>query len=310
MKLFEFKDTRIFFNDFNGQQQLILDYAPLRNHSNNSTNIRNQQGYLENTYIPWLAQIFKRVAQWQENGQLNGNGIDYLLTSLLMIQQLISKQRNFHILEIGCDTGALSVLIAEILRHFNSANRLICVSEEQVNTEQDRWLQLMSTSPAADIVSRYIGDFTELPFAENYFDLVIINGTTEFKQTEQVFRQAALVLRNQGILYGIADQRPDIDQVYMEDFKSSVSYALSETATIWTKRLSAKDKESLIDQLFQVRFTKIKQKISDNLVAITDLITKLNQLTDPELDTLINAVNRIEDLVIAIYNQLISVNLK
>lgn len=310
MNLFEFKDTKVFFNDFNGQQHLVLNYAPLINHSSMPSYVMNQEGYLANNFFDWLSAIFTRVNQWKSEGKLVGDEVTYLVTSLLIVQQLVKKQRNFRILEIGCDKGAFSVLIAEILKHFNLNNRLVCVSEEQVNTEQDIWLQLMSTSSAANIVSRYIGDFTELPFKENYFDLVIINGTTQFLQAERVFQQAALVLRNQGILYGINEQRPDMDVAWSKMLGDSARYLVDEETAVYAKQLSAKNKQMLIAQTPQNQFSKIKSIISNNLAIIEDHIFNLNHLTAVELDNTIKVVSQTEDQTLKIFNQLISLNLK
>jgi ubiquinone/menaquinone biosynthesis C-methylase UbiE len=310
MKIFEFKDTKVFFNDFNQQQQLVLDYSPLLNHSSMPSYLVNQKGYQTNNFLDWLSVIFTKVSQWKVNGAIASNGLVYLITSLLTVQQLVRKQRDFHVLEIGCDSSALSVLIAEILKHFNSNNRLICVSEEQVNTEQDIWLQLMSTSSAADIVSRYIGDFTDLPFRENYFDIVIINGNTQFAQVEKVFQQAALVLRNQGILYGISEQRPDVEAAWSKMLGASDCYPVDEGTVVYAKQLSAKNKQMLIAQTPQNQFSKIKSIISNNLAIIEDHIFNLNHLTAVELDNTIKVVSQTEDQTLKIFNQLISLNLK
>jgi ubiquinone/menaquinone biosynthesis C-methylase UbiE len=310
MKIFEFKDTKVFFNDFNQQQRLVLDYSPLINHSSMPSYLVNQKGYRTNNFLDWLSAIFTRVSQWKDNGAIASNGLVYLITSLLTVQQLVRKQRDFHVLEIGCDPGALSVLIAEILKHFNSNNRLICVSEEQVNTEQDIWLQLMSTSSAADIVSRYIGDFTDLPFRENYFDIVIINGNTQFAQVEKVFQQAALVLRNQGTLYGISEQRPDVDVAWSKMLGAADCYPVDEETVVYAKQLSAKNRQVLMAQTTQNKFSKIKETVNDNLTIIKNSVFNLNNLTKNELDKTIGVVSQTEDQILKIFNQLISLNLK
>lgn len=310
MRLFEFKDTRVFFNDFKGHQQLILDYSPLKNYSSMPSYYINTKGYFSDNFVNWLSTIFIRASKLKTVGKITGNNLEYLVTSLFIIQQLVNKQRNFRVLEIGCDNGVLSVLIAEILKHFNSDNRLICVSEEQVNTEQDQWLKLMSTSSAIDIVSRYIGDFTELPFRENDFDLVIVNGTMQFVQAKSVFEQAALVLRNQGILYVIAELQTDLFALSSESLKNSSNYLINETTTVFFKKLSRADRKALITHTSQIKVFKTKRTIIDNLNIIKEPIINLSNLTAIELDEIIKIVSRTEDLVLNIFNQLISLKLK
>ncbi|MFT9412285.1 class I SAM-dependent methyltransferase, partial [Liquorilactobacillus hordei] len=312
MEYFEFKGTKIIFNDVKEGQKVILDYSPLRNHSALSTFQMGKSGFLENVFLNRLSPLFKKIFDLYDLSKLKGNGGAYILSLLLVVQEMISNDRKYRILEIGCDTGILSVILAEILKQFNKDNRLICVSEEQVDTNTDLWLNLMSTSPAADIVSRYIGNFGELPFEDDYFDLVIINGNTSFKHSKKVLQEAIKIIRNKGILLGMADNRPDLSGIFQKNWGNSKVYTINKKIKIFEHRVSNEEKKKEYSKSNIGREKLLKEKITNNLQSIKAIFDEAreNVKNKIQLDDLIALIDSTEDSMILMRNMIMDSRIK
>ncbi|WP_017719781.1 PatA/PatG family cyanobactin maturation protease [Kamptonema formosum] len=101
-----------------------------------------------------------------------------------------------YVLDAGCGTGGPSVAIAQSVEGVRVEG--INLSEGQVSKAQ----QLVREAGLADRVRIQLGDYHDLPFEDNIFDVVVFFDTASYSDNfPQLFAEIYRVLRPQGTLY-------------------------------------------------------------------------------------------------------------
>ncbi|WP_017719780.1 PatA/PatG family cyanobactin maturation protease [Kamptonema formosum] len=131
-------------------------------------------------------------------------------TNLFLAAQSGIKPGDY-VLDAGCGTGGPSIVIAQTIEGVRVEG--INLSEAQVSKAQ----QLVREAGLADRVRIQVGDFHDLPFEDNIFDVVVFFETLGYAEDlPRVFAEVYRVLRPQGTLY-IKDGFPKETPLSPED---------------------------------------------------------------------------------------------
>ncbi len=116
-------------------------------------------------------------------------------TNLFLAERAGIKPGNY-LLDAGCGAGGPAIDIAQNIPDVRIEG--ITISEEQANTAR----KLVQQAGLAERIQIHVGDYHELPFADNVFDVVYLFETVGYSYDfSKLFSEVYRVLRPHGILY-------------------------------------------------------------------------------------------------------------
>lgn len=306
----------VYKDDKNHEEILIDFFNLLGNHSNVPFHGISSDGKTFDVLFDYLCTFIDEFDDVNKNviGGLNIQTI--ILSILLTTKELLKKHRNFRILEIGCNKGVLSYYLCKLLKRFNVNNRLICISDSMGAGCENTWFEKIILTDAAEIVTLVTTEYNNDFFPNDYFDVVIINGSVRFAEPTEIISNAANFTKNAGLLLCLSENQYLLNSCFQVAVDHCTEYVLNGTATVFSKTIDKVDKEVFYKLTDEYKISNYKTNIRKNLLLIKTTVENLGSIdylnaeNDAEIDTQIKLIMQAENYVLAVYSELNSINVK
>lgn len=180
-----------------------------------------------NFTIPALiTNTFQQHLQLVEGTAEETYAMEYLLLDILLVSKIIQSQKPMKVLEIGCTNGLLSFNYASILGKFNQNSSLCCVSDTMGNESGNEWLDKMVLVEESPKFSLLTSDYEETPLAEDYFDMVVINGSVLFEEPYKVIKEAERLVKINGMILCYCESPSALEENFQRVFLERQEYKL------------------------------------------------------------------------------------
>lgn len=203
------------------------------------------------------ALILNMMKEHEHLSQGKNDSLEYLLMDVVLISYLIQSPLPVKVLELGCVNGILSYHLATILGKFNKESLLCCVCDVIGNRSDNQWLDRISLVDGMPELSLVVADYDNTQLAKNNFDIVIINGTTDFNDPYKLIKEAEGFLKENGMLICYSDNQPLLESSFQLIFPEREDYTLNPRAGIMIARcrkdVLARDGEESGDWQDEVR---------------------------------------------------------
>lgn len=143
---------------------------------------------------------------------------EYATIELLVAREHMKTPYELKVLEIGCTSGIMSHHLAKLIGKYHENSQLCCVTDTIGNESGNEWLDKISLLERVPRLSLLATDYDCMPLADEYYDIVIINGTEMFAKKEEVLSEVARVLKKDGLLIGYIVR--DADMIERIAYKS------------------------------------------------------------------------------------------
>lgn len=100
--------------------------------------------------------------------------------------------------EIGCNNGLLTAHFAPLLSAFDPNAKYVCVSNTIGNESNNIWLDIISQINTPEGFAFIASDFSETFLCDSFFELVVINGTTQLSDPIAVVKEAMRITSENG----------------------------------------------------------------------------------------------------------------
>ncbi len=317
MSLIKFENNQfVFIDDNDNKIELFNAVDPLSNNSHLPSHEVLDDG---KTVYPLFDDMISYIDEFDKINEDVMGGLlkqTVILSIFLVTRELLKKQRDLKVLEIGCDKGVLSYYLAKVLSRFNANNRLVCVTDSMGNECDNYWFDKILLSGAGDIVSLVTTEYNNAILPNDYFDIVIINGSVQFAEPAAVIRNAVNSVKNTGLLVCLSERQYLLTSCLQIAVGKSTVYNQDEASTILSKTIDEKDKLYAYKQTNEFILSDYKEKIVDALVPLKAMIKNLNKpqyLTadnDAEIDEKIKLIAQAENDILTIYSKLSSLDIK
>jgi SAM-dependent methyltransferase len=304
-------NSKVTFMDYQNNETVLLNITPLENHSNVPTHQLKADSSYDGVFAKWLASLLSQFDVVNQNVSEGLTNISVFLSVFFVIKQLMEKHRDYKVLEIGCDNGVLSYYLANVLKHFNPHNQLVCLTEVQQDSSADLWLDKIMASKAEDIVSRFTTDYLNAFLQKDIFDIVIINGSVCYENPSAVIFNAINCLRNGGLLICSPNKQYYLSEIFEALVDNYSEYAIDNASSVFTKTIEKKEKWTVYRQSKEYKYLACKKDAIALLSSINEEIQELGTSEGPRnLDNAIRQIGHAEDDILAIYSRLNSLNIK
>lgn len=218
-------DGRNFIYAAEGEETVLLDCGGwLTNKSAVSMQKLPGQDFLT---IPAL--LLKLIQDEQQNN--TDLAIPFGIMDILLAARLIRTAWPVRVLEYGCGDGRLSYHLAKILGAFHENSSLVC-AYDTMDELWMQWMERISTIDKLPKISYLAGDYGDLQLEKNYFDIVVINGRTNFQEPGQVMEDALALVAKEGTLFCYTDQTPLLESVFQLYFETREEYEVTAASKV------------------------------------------------------------------------------
>ena len=311
------RNNQFIFQNEHGREELLLDsYDRLNNYSRIPLHELLDTG--EANYVIYN-DILNYINEYDNIIKKNSNVPDKLsviLTIILITKKLLTKQRNYRVLEVGSNSGVLTYYLANILHKFNDNNKLFCVT---FPTQENNSAKLLDENMLKNIDSfiTFIHSTTDDFYLQSgYFDIVIINGSTLFLDPPEIINQAIRCSKDLGLLICLTERQYLLNSYFQVATDDSFEYPINSFTSVLVKHIDLNDKKSALRLTEEYKISSYKKEIIDNILLIEKKSSFLNKESflladqDNDIDELIKLVSIIEDDLLQIYKELNGINIK
>lgn len=219
----------IFWKDeITGNKETLLDYQS--EFANSGFPFTNNTSASHKTLQKIMWKYFQKCKDLMEE--------DYVLKTYLMLtivtKHVLRCAKPPVLLEYGCGDGALSYFLASVLGDLQEQSRLFCLNDIIDPCWLDRIGQVKHTPDINYLASNY----RHTGLQQDFFDIVVINGTTYFKDPDATLREAIRLLRPDGLLICYSENNPLIESIFQLYFDCRKQYVLNYTSMIQTSNKS------------------------------------------------------------------------
>lgn len=149
--------------------------------------------------------------------------LDALLTA-----HLIRSAKPVKLLEYGSGQGELSVHLARLLGTFHEESTLVCAYD----TIELEWMERISHVEHLPRLNFLACDFGNSGLQTNSFDIVVLNGLTDFPQPYDVLKDAVSLAKTDGTLFCYSHDTPLLESVFKLFFETRDEYELTPSRKI------------------------------------------------------------------------------
>lgn len=299
---------------YNNKTPILKRYDPLNNYS--SLPVYETDGGKKYPMFDVLTSIFGDFDRVNEGVAQGLDKTEVQLCVLLITKALLKKHRDFKVLEIGCDNGALSFSLARLLKAFNPKNQLICVTDAMSMNRNDRWHDKIFLSGAEEIVSLVTTPYESTLFPRDYFDIVILNGSAAFEDPGKVIYNAVNFIKNNGLLIALPASQYLLSSCFQVIAENCDEFYLNSVSSVLVKTINKKDKYLAYKRTEDYKVSLLKQDIVSTFVSLKKFIENLGETAyldgnhDLAIDEQIRMVMRAENDVLTIFSHLDSLDIK
>lgn len=213
-----------------------------------------------------IAGLYQKDAASGEGDQKDA--FSALLLDVLLTSHITRVSAPLNILEIGATSGGLSGHLASLLGKLNPPSNLCCVCDVIGNDSENRWLDKISAVEQAPKLSLLIADYEELQLQENFYDIVILNGTDRFNKPYETVKEAnRLKKRDGGALFCHVKEQPLLESCFKLVFQNRREYEIDPQNKILVTELPGSfpenEKKPDPDAELKDLFSKLRRAVTE-----------------------------------------------
>ena len=208
-----------YYFESNGIERVILDCEDFL--SNKSCIPMHRLPDTNNLTIPILLNALVQMEQKQSGD----NVFLFYLFDLVLVSRLIRTKNPIRIMEYGCSKGEFSQHIAELIGRFNNESQMVCVND-RIDAAWSKRIGAVEPEVLPRITF-IAGDFGDIHYEENYFDIVFINGKVNFEYPGTVFEDAMRMTKDSGEIMVMSCETPLLDSVFQLYFDNYEVYEIT-----------------------------------------------------------------------------------
>lgn len=207
---------------------------------------------------------------------------DYFLIDVLLSSYLIKSPNPVKIVEIGADYGVLSYHLASIAGSFNNKSSLLCVCNQIGEQSDNHLLENIMMVKEPPEYSVLITDYESTSLEDNYFDVVVINGSIPFKESLKVIDEAVRIVKKCGIIISYSVENSLLANGFSIKFDQHDTYEISSSRgvcmtvcneKVWTGEqviTAEKMADELIEEIIRSIFNQTDINCLRGLIRQTD----------------------------------------
>lgn len=227
MSSLSIKGRRFVFEDAEGER-VLLDCSDFR--SNKS---RISMHRLQGQTHPVIPEILWGLIQKQQ-AEADELALPLGVLDILLVARLIRSSGPVRLLEYGSGQGALSVHLAQLLGMFHEKSSLVCVYD----TIELEWMERISHVEHVPALSFLACDFGHSGLQKQSFDIVVLNGLTDFPQPYDVVKDAVSLVKTDGILFCYSHGTPLLESVFKLFFENRDEYEIAPSRKVMAAEAS------------------------------------------------------------------------
>lgn len=175
-----------------------------------------------------------------ERERKEGNNIEVslglILIDVLLVKYLIQTSQPIRVLEYGSGQGKLSCHLAELLGEFHEESILVCAYD----TIEPEWMEQISKVERLPKVSFFAGDYGDLQLREDFFDIVIINGTVNYAEPYQVISDVIHLAKENAVIFCYTNNTPLLESVFQLFFERREEYEIIPSSKVMLAEIKDK----------------------------------------------------------------------
>ena len=165
-------------------------------------------------------------------GHAPNDGDSYFLIDILLANELIKSSHPIKVVELGCTNGRLSYHLASVLGRFHSDSGLCCVCDSIGNESGNFWLDMISLAEYTPKLSLLASEYNDTNLQGNHFDVVVINGSISFPDTNAIIREARHLVKTNGLIICFTWKQPELTSGLRNSFSHIDSYIVQNNTEI------------------------------------------------------------------------------
>lgn len=221
------KGSQFIFEDTEGERVLLDCACPLENKSQVSMHRREGQTY------PIIPEILIDLLKKQQEED-NDLALPFVVLDVLLTTRLIRSAKPVKLLEYGSGHGELSVHLAQLLGIFHEKSALVCAYD----TIELDWMERISHIEKLPVLSFLAADYGNSGLRENSFDIIVLNGLTNFPQPYDVLKDVVSLAKTDGMIFCYSHDTPLLESVFKLFFESREEYAFTPSQKIMAAEAS------------------------------------------------------------------------
>ena len=151
----------------------------------------------------------------------------FLLFDCLIADVFMRHGEPLRVVEIGSDSGVLSLQISYLLNIFDPSAELVCVCNTIGNESGNKWLDKISQITSPSGLAMMTSDYSNLYLRDNYFDLTIINGTVNIAEPMKVIDEGTRIAHEKGKVLCVSDSQPLLEDTFRLMFNECEEFSFS-----------------------------------------------------------------------------------
>ncbi len=201
-----------------------------------------------------------------------------LLLDILVTSELIKTAFPVKVLEFGAAGGVVSYHLATLLGKFQPESFLCCVSDSIGSESENRWLDHIVLVNEPPKLSLLAGDYDDTHLQESEFDLIVINGSVNYENPQDVIREAERLIKKDGTIICYSVGSLCLKKDFKAFFSQTVEYPISESENIViAKSFDKRDKPDQIEEIYSYINQIKKSVVEHRTIIIEDSLDKIQE---------------------------------
>lgn len=160
-------------------------------------------------------------------------GFYYTMIDVLMVSEHIKSSSPKKVLELGCQNGVLSYHLATLLGKLHPNSLLYSVTNTIGNESENLWLNYISQVEELPKLGFAAADYEETHLKDEYFDVVILNGSVPMEQPRQVVEEAIRMTKPGGKIICLAWKQPLLEASFQMLLPEGQKYTIDYESSVW-----------------------------------------------------------------------------
>lgn len=148
--------------------------------------------------IEYLIDILDQYLTITEN--TNEHNLSAFVIGCMVADRIKTLPYHAVVTEIGCSSGCLSYMLAEVMGLFDSKSSVCGVTNIIGNDSGNYWIDYVSMVKKPCKFSMLASDYDDCHLASGESDIVVVNGNEEYENPEVVMLLAFRLLKRDGLL--------------------------------------------------------------------------------------------------------------
>lgn len=218
-----YKNSKFIYQGKTGEQTLLDCSVSACLNNKSQIAMHRLSGQSHNTIPDFLIKLIELERNSGNNLDLPFGIIDILLT-----RQLIKTSQPIRMLEYGSGQGTLSWHLAELLGTFHKESILVC-GHDTINLE---WMECISRVKQPPKLSFFAGDFGDFQLQQNFFNIILINGTVNFTEPYQVILDVLRLAKENALIFCYTNNTPFLESIFQLFFEQRKEYEITPSSKV------------------------------------------------------------------------------